>query len=167
MTKKKKEEKALDSPWPQRLSRMKRFESKYSAQQTGCWPWVGSRHPFGHGQFWDGARLVYAHRFAWEVANGKIPDGLCVCHTCDNPWCVNPEHLFLGTKADNSADASRKERLGRTPILSQQSLGGFCRDWLGGYTQYQLADKYGMTQSNVSHVLRDHTQFVAVGWMNG
>lgn len=78
---------------------------------TPCWEWSGSRNEQGYGEVWFDGKNRRAHRFSFEVAFGEIIEGLCVCHKCDNPPCVNPDHLFLGTKKDNAQDASRKKRL--------------------------------------------------------
>lgn len=75
-----------------------------------CWEWQGSRHPSGHGQVWDGEKVVYAHRTAWALVNGPVPDGLVVMHSCDNPPCANPAHLSVGTQGDNLRDMASKGR---------------------------------------------------------
>ena len=81
----------------------------------GCWLWIGARHPRGYGNLSVRGHRRYAHRFSWELHVGPIPPGLEVCHRCDNPACVRPDHLFLGSQADNLADMWRKGR-GRSPF---------------------------------------------------
>jgi hypothetical protein len=88
-----------------------------------CWKWTGSVTNYGYGRLHIGGRDgrdVGAHRIAWELLKGRIPEGLYVCHHCDNPICVNPAHLFLGTQSDNMQDAGKKNR------LPQQKYHGFC-----------------------------------------
>lgn len=77
---------------------------------TGCWNWHGSINAYGYGRMLLSGKEAKAHRIAWEKAYGPIPSGLCVLHTCDNRRCVNPEHLFLGTKGDNNSDRKVKGR---------------------------------------------------------
>src|SRR5690349_955039 len=77
---------------------------------TGCREWTGSRNDHGYGQLRVNGRLVKAHRFAWELANGPIPQGSDVMHGCDNPPCCNPEHLSLGGASENGQDMAQKGR---------------------------------------------------------
>lgn len=95
-----------------------RFKEKYLINdETGCWEWQHATNNIGYGMFrWDRHTMRTAHRASYEIHIGNIPDGLCVCHTCDNPKCVNPEHLWLGTIQDNMTDKVKKGRnIGRTP----------------------------------------------------
>lgn len=83
-----------------------------------CWEWQGTLRPDGYGViWWDAAsKLLRTNRLAWVLSIGDIPQGLKVCHKCDNPKCVRPDHLFLGTDADNMDDMRRKGRGSKPPI---------------------------------------------------
>lgn len=88
-----------------------RLNARTVKQDDGCWVFIGAAQPTGHVQFHgNNGKAVYVHRFAWELAFGPIPEGMCVLHRCDNPPCVNPEHLWIGTKADNNRDRASKGR---------------------------------------------------------
>lgn len=77
-----------------------------------CWPYTGEKGgSLGYGRFWLGERRVMAHQISWMLNYGDIPDGQEICHSCDNPPCVNPEHLFAGTHKGNMMDASDKGRI--------------------------------------------------------
>ena len=110
-----------------------RFWSKVRrAGPDECWEWSGGMFPKGYGCIRMGRDVVGAHRVSWMLAHGELPS-LCVLHRCDNPACVNPAHLFLGTKADNNADmlakgrqvrgeANRRSKLGRADVVMIRSL---------------------------------------------
>jgi hypothetical protein len=90
---------------------MERFWAKVE-KSDGCWEWTGARLRRGYGRIRvTRQRQMLAHRMSWELAYGPIPEGLYVCHHCDNPPCVRPDHLFLGTNSDNMVDAHQKGRV--------------------------------------------------------
>jgi DNA-binding transcriptional regulator YiaG len=114
------------------------------------------RDKLGYVRMYHNGRMTYAHRVAWEEVNGPIPNGLCVCHKCDNPSCINVEHLFLGTKAQNSADmvAKRRQSFGeRRPgtKFTEEDIR-FIRS--SEMNQPQLAKHFGITQAAVSNIIR-------------
>jgi HNH endonuclease len=79
-----------------------------------CWEWSGARDRYGYGKLRRDTVYWKAHRLAWTLEHGPIPDGMYVCHHCDNPPCVNPAHLFLGTSRDNQLDRVAKGRHNQT-----------------------------------------------------
>lgn len=143
-----------------------RFWEKVAIGEPGeCWPWQASRHGrTGYGQFFVrvGASPVHTHRQAWELAVGEIPDGLSVLHTCDNPPCCNPAHLFLGTQADNMADMTAKGRRGPPPRLTGERHGRTTltaasvqeiRDRLvAGETTRALGREYGVSHTTIRRI---------------
>lgn len=104
-------EAALDEPIDFQLG----ICSRSTFDPSGCWLWRGSRSDRGYGLMKAYKKQVYAHRVSWAVFNGRSPRGLCICHTCDEPQCVNPEHLWSGTRADNNRDMELKGRRANAP----------------------------------------------------
>ena len=91
-----------------------RFDAKWMPEpNSGCWLWLGAALPKGYGMIGRGGRgtgYIYAHHVAFQISNGPIPTGQFVLHSCDNPYCVNPDHLFLGTQKTNMEDKVAKGR---------------------------------------------------------
>jgi len=110
---------------------MERFYSKVEKIENGCWNWMSAlRGKSGYGAFKVNGKCVDAHRFSFMLNKGDIPNGLYVCHKCDNRKCVNPEHLFLGSAKDNHQDGMNKGRI--VPPANEQlkkhpSLGAYMR----------------------------------------
>ena len=84
-----------------------------------CWKWLGSKDKKGYGYFWDQIRNSKAHRYSWTIHYGRIQRDKIICHHCDNPSCVNPNHLFLGTHQDNANDREAKGR--RKNVVGENS----------------------------------------------
>jgi len=152
-----------------------RFRAKFDVGLPDeCWEWQSARSN-GYGLLGNWPKSgIYAHRLAYELEHGPIPAGLFVCHDCDNPPCVNPAHLFLGTQADNLADMATKGRSAigdrngsrthpeRVPRgerhpqakLTSQEAGEIRSLALAGWLQQDIADAYGVTFSLVSQIKR-------------
>jgi hypothetical protein len=124
---------------------------------TGCWLWMAGRDSWGYGVFWMGGRQCRANRVCFELTSGPIPEGKQVLHRCDNPQCVNPEHLFLGTNRDNVDDKVAKGRQPRGETngrakLSDEQAAEIGRRRRAGECATALAREFGVSQQRVSQL---------------
>jgi hypothetical protein len=129
---------------------------------SGCLLWTGAKTPGGYGKVGRGGRTIYVHRAVYEANFGPIPAGLVVMHGCDQPSCCNPDHLALGTKADNSLDMVRKgrSRVGaRHPLakLTADDVAEIRRCVARGEKQRSLAARFSVTFQHVSAVVAGKT----------
>lgn len=145
---------------------MDRFWAKVDRTDS-CWNWTAARFHHGYGCFGvkqsNGKfKIKYAHRVSYELCIGKIPPGMNVLHSCDNRGCVNPAHLFIGTQADNVADAVQKGRMRTKPRYGEsnpyakltEGAVRAIREVGRSVSQQQLAERYGVSQTLIGHVLR-------------
>lgn len=140
----------------------RRFWSKVD-KSGPCWEWTAAKSSFGHGRFRVNGNLVSPHRMSWEMSNGGIPEGVWVLHKCDNPSCVNPDHLFLGDRADKMKDAANKGRLdhrryarGAGNASAKMTRGDIVQIrgmYRSGVKQRDIADAFGVHQTTVSKIV--------------
>lgn len=138
-----------------------RFMDKVVLAEDGCWTWAAYATPLGYGKFGVDGDVKRSHRVSYEIFVGKIPEGLFVCHKCDNPACVNPEHLFVGTQADNMRDMSNKGRGVSPPISNGEDhpmskLTGEDVIWIRGLSHLglpKLSKLFSVTRQNIFRIL--------------
>lgn len=124
---------------------------------TGCWLWAGTRAVRDYGRTWAGGKQMLAHRVSWELANGRSAGDLYVCHKCDTPSCVNPDHLFLGDQSDNMRDAAQKGRMPRgsrasRAVLTEAQVGAIRARLAAGASHRVLAAEYGVGKSSIGRI---------------
>lgn len=128
-----------------------------------CWNWTAGKYRGGYGQFRrlvDGKwTMAKTHRYSYEYFKGEIPKGYLICHKCDNPSCVNPEHLFAGTTKDNVRDCIEKGRkkIGRNPkhrLLTKELAVQIREDHKQGMSYAELQEKYQQSKQQISRVVR-------------
>jgi hypothetical protein len=134
---------------------------------TDCIEWQGTRNKRGYGRCYVDGRHWLAHRWAWTLANGPIPQGLQICHRCDNPPCCNIEHLFLGTQAENMADCAQKGRTDRdgkpfgsrcgNSSLSEADVHEIRTAYQCGIGSRRLARLFGVTAENIQAIFLGKT----------
>lgn len=140
---------------------VERFEEKIEAvTESGCWIWTAYTAKNGYGKFGYRGKVVLAHRFSYEYYNGDIPEDKEVCHICDERGCVNPAHLFLGTRSDNMQDCKNKGRLvmpetaGEAHPMRKLTAKQVQQIKAEKGTQTEIAKKYGIAQCTVSEIKR-------------
>ena len=146
-----------------RQSLVFRFWDKFYRPKNGCWEWCGAINGRGYGHISNLGKWYCAHRLSWMLFNGPIPDGLYVCHKCDNRKCVNPNHLFLGTQKDNVNDMFLKGRGNRVrgeqhPFSKLSNVDIHMIVYMYKtklFTQQTIAKLYGVGQDHISRIVNN------------
>ena len=132
---------------------------------SGCWEWTGALNAYGYGVL----GRIYAHRWSWEINRSPIPTGLSVLHHCDNRKCVRPDHLFIGTQADNIRDAKAKGRLSPPPRsrprkLTTEDVCNIRSELVTGGRGIgrALAKRYGVSTGMIGHIKKGRKWLEAV-----
>lgn len=136
------------------------IKQRVNVNENDCWIWKGSKHRQGYGNVTYKEKLELAHRVSWMIYYGEIPEGIKVCHHCDEPSCVNPAHLFLGTQLDNMADCIKKGRFTRNIPKTRRIKLNFDQvqeiKMLNekGITRKELQEKFNVGQTCIAKILQ-------------
>jgi hypothetical protein len=139
-----------------------KLERNLRADASGCLLWQAGTNGKGYGQFRLHGVVYQAHRVAWMVYRGPIPPGLCVCHACDVPLCCEPEHLFVGTHAENAYDAMRKGHRSRgethgTALLRDNDVPEIRAMYRDGVSPARIAAVFGVSKSTIWNIVHQRT----------
>ncbi|MBV8666706.1 MAG: HNH endonuclease [Burkholderiaceae bacterium] len=143
-----------------------RFWRHVKKEPSGCWQWVGAKKPTGYGNFYMNSRYMGAHCASYLLFSGEIQEGKFVCHKCDNPSCVNPEHLFLGSPKENMRDMMSKgraigiaqgEEAHPESKLTAKNVVEIRQLRAGGETLKNIGARFGITESNVHYIVTGKT----------
>lgn len=140
---------------------IERFETQINKIDGGCWLWTGEIDPEGkHGILRSGGQIWSAYRLSYEIYKGEIPEGQCVCHSCDVRACVKPDHLWLGTQQENIQDALQKGRMNNrgennwhSKLKESQVIEIVELYSTGNYSQQQLGEMFGVEHSIISGII--------------
>lgn len=146
---------------PPEVMRRKFYDRVVASDEDSCWLWVGA-YANAYGQMPNGRRpTFYAHRASFLIHVGPIPEGMEVCHSCDNPSCVNPNHLFVGTHADNMRDMKEKGKrrgaLQARAKLTDADIPRIREMRSQGYRQEEIARHFGMSRTGIANILQGRT----------
>lgn len=129
-----------------------------SGDPNSCWPWIKGRDHYGYGQISSKKIKIKTHRLSWIINNGPIPEGLYVCHSCDNPPCVNPKHLWLGTHKDNMGDLVTKGLTKKgvkhwNHKLTESDIRDICKHIEAGESQRYISKIFGVANQSISKIV--------------
>lgn len=138
------------------------FEDKYIKLDNGCWQWTANISTNGYGQISRNKTTCRAHRIAYNLYIGEIPEGMVVCHKCDNKLCVNPDHLFIGTQEDNIRDCLNKDRnaygsRNAKAKLKEDDIFSIKVRYKNGVTMQEIGNIFGVSKNTISQVINNKT----------
>lgn len=131
-----------------------------------CWIWTGAKFKLGYGKVIINYKPCLAHRVSWTLSHGEISNRVCILHKCDNPSCVNPTHLFKGSKADNNRDRAQKgrsalgEKSGRVKLTDNQ-VKEIRATYQKGSTEFgsiKLGEKFGVSHRHILHIIHNKSR---------